>query len=340
MKKEILLSIAILLCGGVWAQNVTITGSKIEENDGQVDIIFNVGINRVKSNERITLTPVLRGGETTKRLEKITVVGRKRQITDKRRSVSQGVRAKRNKQIAYNITIPHESWMSEVSLTVEGTIESCCTERALASQALIKSTQIRDEIVVISQVEPVQTKPEPMVVELQAVAAVQEEVSLMIMFKQGGAIIDIALGDNARLLDQACELIAQTDSDRKPSSTKVVLTGTASPEGYIRLNDRLAQGRVDALLNYLRERTKIDVDSVEVVNVGEDWSGLRKMVEESQMQYKQEVLTIIDTVPVKEGRKKQLMDLKWGRPYNYMAEHFFPQLRCAGYIRVICETKK
>lgn len=57
------------------------------------------------------------------------------------------------------------------------------------------------------------------------------------------------------------------------------------------------------------------------------------------MQYKDEVLEIINTVPVMRGREKRLMDLKWGHPYNYMMDHFFPKLRNAGYIRIFYETK-
>lgn len=49
-----------------------------------------------------------------------------------------------------------------------------------------------------------------------------------------------------------------------------------------------------------------------------------------------EVLDILDHTPlwiyddkghIVDGRKKQLMDLQKGKPYNYMLEHFFPDLR-------------
>ena len=33
------------------------------------------------------------------------------------------------------------------------------------------------------------------------------------------------------------------------------------------------------------------------------------------------------TKDIVDGRKKQLMDLQKGKPYNYMLEHFFPDLR-------------
>lgn len=101
----------------------------------------------------------------------------------------------------------------------------------------------------------------------------------------------------------------------------------------------MASKRVQALQDYLKDKNNIDINIFKRVNFGEDWKGLRHLIEKSDMQYKTEVLAIIDNVPVMRGREKQLMDLKWGRPYNYMMEHFFPKLRNAGYIRVFYETK-
>ena len=63
---------------------------------------------------------------------------------------------------------------------------------------------------------------------------------------------------------------------------------------------------------------------------------LREQVAASDMAGRDEVLDILDHTPlwiydddnrIVDGRKKQLMDLQGGKPYNYMLEHFFPELR-------------
>lgn len=66
------------------------------------------------------------------------------------------------------------------------------------------------------------------------------------------------------------------------------------------------------------------------------WGMLREQVAASDMAGRDEVLDILDHTPlwiydddnrIVDGRKKQLMDLQGGKPYNYMLEHFFPELR-------------
>ncbi|MEG0163630.1 MAG: OmpA family protein, partial [Mucinivorans sp.] len=165
------------------------------------------------------------------------------------------------------------------------------------------------------------------------------EGALIIQFKQGSVVIDPSFGQNQKTIDKIREIIKTIESDSQTTLEKIVLAGASSPEGTAQQNDVLAQKRADALKQYLGVNVNTKANLFEVVNVGEDWTGLRQMVEASDMQYKSEVLEIMDKYSVKQGREKQLMDLKWGRPYNYMMEHFFPKLRSAGYIRVFYDSK-
>lgn len=61
--------------------------------------------------------------------------------------------------------------------------------------------------------------------------------------------------------------------------------------------------------------------------MGEDWEGLRHLVDVSDMPDRDKVLAIIDFVDLNMGREKQLMDLKGGVPYKWMLANLFPQLR-------------
>lgn len=90
-------------------------------------------------------------------------------------------------------------------------------------------------------------------------------------------------------------------------------------------------------------------DSGELVSVrgeGIGWGVLRQLVAVSDMLYKDEVLHILDNTPVwirdshgkiVDGRKKQLMDLRGGQPYNYMMENIFPEVRSS--LSTICYRK-
>ena len=47
----------------------------------------------------------------------------------------------------------------------------------------------------------------------------------------------------------------------------------------------------------------------------------------------------MDSVPIMKGREERLQRLKRGVPYRFLKEHFFPQLRRAGYIKVYYRMK-
>lgn len=62
------------------------------------------------------------------------------------------------------------------------------------------------------------------------------------------------------------------------------------------------------------------------------------------MDFRQQVLHIIDTAPGWDAKKKVgrlglLMEFNGGKPYHYMKQHFFPKLRNAGYIKVFYEAQ-
>lgn len=354
MKREILLSLGILFCTNCFSQNITITDSQIREKDDKVSVNFIVVTDKIKSDERLKLTPILFNGDKKTNLTSVILSGRNRSITDKRKSLSPGVRANKSQGMPYHVTVPYESWMSDVSLMIECQVENCCTERTLKPLMVVANKPIRHDVV-LPPITPIKVELSPIekldveipfLTPMKEYTAFQEtysdvmraEGALLVKFRQGKAVIDPSYEDNTASLEQVIKVLELIHADPNASVGKIVLAGTSSPEGSEKINKRLAQSRVKVLADYLRNQTNTDLDLVERVAVSEDWVGLRQMVEKSDMQYKQEVLAIIKKVPVMQGREKQLMDLKWGRPYNYMLQHFFPKLRNAGYIRVFYES--
>lgn len=355
MKKEILLSIGILFCVNSFAQNIKIDRHEIIEKNDTVSVSFTAVIDKIKSNERLTLTPVIYNGDSIKSLEPIIITGRNRAITDKRQLKAAGIPAIANQHIPYNANIPHESWMCDISLRIDRKIESCCNEQMLASLAVMQYKPIHYDVIVPERkiIKPELSPVKKTDNEIPFLAPISEyeifkentdvnraEGALILHFRSGENIIDPTFADNGKCLEQVRAIVALINADPNASVGKIVLSGASSPEGSTELNEQLARKRVDVLRNYLKENIRsINIDSVESVIIGEDWIGLRDLVEQSEMEYKTEVLEIIDNVPVMQGRKKQLMDLKGGRPYIYMKEHFFPKLRNAGCIRIFYESK-
>lgn len=352
MKREILLSLGILFCVNSFAQNIKIENQRVIERDDKVYVTFTLMAEKIKSNNRLVLTPVLYNGDKSKSLKPIVIAGRNRTIIDKRQLAPIALRTGKNQRIPYNITVSYEDWMSDISLRIDRKVESCCAEQVLSSQTIVQDRPIRYDVI-LPKIELINVELSPlkqMDIDLPFLAPISEYAAfkqhtdvmrakgaLIVRFGQGRNIIDPSYEDNAKSLEQIAKVLELIAEDTNASVGKIVLAGTSSPEGLAKFNDLLAQKRVQALRDYLNETTRMDIHLVESINVGEDWVGLRQMVEESDMQYKNEVLHIINTVSVMQDREKQLMNLKWGRPYTYMMEHFFPKLRNAGYIRIFYE---
>ena len=105
------------------------------------------------------------------------------------------------------------------------------------------------------------------------------------------------------------------------------ITGYASPEDTYKHNMVLSEQRAGGMRDYLHGRYGLPTEKVTAEGKGEDWEGLREAVGRSDMKAKDEVLDIIDTYDIFDGREKLLMDLRGGDPYRYMLEHIFPPLR-------------
>lgn len=140
---------------------------------------------------------------------------------------------------------------------------------------------------------------------------------VMPSFEQNGAEL--------RRIDGILRPVATDTTTYRVVKTNIV--GYASPEGTYAYNLSLSDRRATGMRDWLVEKYGMDKGDISTSGVGEDWVGLRDSVVHSDMEYKNEVLAIIDRYGIHEGREKHLMDLRVGRPYNYMMEHFFPSLR-------------
>ena len=153
-------------------------------------------------------------------------------------------------------------------------------------------------------------------------------MSCHLNYPQGSAKVQPDFQGNGEELFKLDRFIRRVLRDTLIYVDSIRLVGYCSIEGSYDLNDRLARNRVMGFKSYLdneyelSERYPIRIDWV-----AEDWESLRRMADTSQMDYRNEVLFLIDNTNVFEGREKKLMDLAGGDPYKYMLEVFFPGLR-------------
>ena len=151
--------------------------------------------------------------------------------------------------------------------------------------------------------------------------------SLAVYFRQGDAEFDPAYNRNA---ERCREFVQKVDKLRQLAGgrvAKVTIFASASPEGNMALNEKLAQNRAKNAINYLHNDLQFADSVVFIQIVTEDWEGLaRNAIADPDVPHKAQALEII-TNSQDPQRKENLKKLAGGAAWNYLYGKYFPQLR-------------
>jgi tetratricopeptide (TPR) repeat protein len=123
------------------------------------------------------------------------------------------------------------------------------------------------------------------------------------------------------------------EADRKEIN-RIEVSGYASPDGGMDLNEKLAQNRQKVAANFLKKDLKKNKVNNAVENniTAEDWEGFKKAVENSNMQDKDLVLRVLAMYNDPEEREAQIKNLS--SVYGTLADEILPALRRSRLILV------
>ena len=115
-------------------------------------------------------------------------------------------------------------------------------------------------------------------------------------------------------------------AERKEIS-KIEVSGYASPDGGMDLNEKLAQNRQKVAANFLKKDLKKNkvTTAVESSITAEDWQGFQQAVQNSNMQDKDLVLRVLAMYSDPEEREAQIKNLS--NVYGIIADEILPALR-------------
>jgi len=152
--------------------------------------------------------------------------------------------------------------------------------------------------------------------------------SCRFVYEQGSGVISSNLGDNAAELDKLSDFIRQAFAHPDYTVSRILLTGYSSIEGDYAHNEALSRERVEYFHAYLQVRhPELYRYPHNVAWVAEDWQGLSKLVRNSNLNERDEILEIIRKVRVYDDREALLMKLNGGHAYHIMKRTMFSQLR-------------
>lgn len=331
---------------------LTISEQSVERHGQDVVVTFKVTAaeDAVRSGEKVVVSPMLMPADQSSKLalEAFCVAG-----TQQQKVMRQKARlAKTEKPMAMIAAGETYTFMTVVDyndfpsrqycLSIDAQKIGCCSVKPCMSETYAFEVGPAMEPVVKEVVPYVaqarEMKPKFPFLRMVGTDA-GEERGVSVRFPVAKTELDPDFLSNVKALKDIEDAIRLVMGDDWAELHTIDIAGYASPEGNTKQNQQLSAGRAEALKGYIADKFGFSDDRFNVTAGGEDWSGLRALVEDSDMPYRDEVLDIIDNVP-QEQRQAKLKALAGGRPYRSMLDVMYPQLRDACYIRVWFSEKE
>lgn len=322
----------------------------------QVEMPVSVGDTKLKSDYCLVLTPVLKGeGGDSVVLQPVMFAGKRYQKYARRKARLSGTEwtglTAPDQEIDYKAEVDVLPWMKKgkVELVLHRECEGCCKVKTLSPVALADTryvppftpvqtpVQSRSVASRMAQKEPIlhpvdQYKPFDRTIPLRKL-----KHALYVHFPVEKWDLQEGFRENEQTLQRIVDIMQRIQADTTSKVTKIVIIGLASPEGPVKLNERLAQKRAEVLRDYVDQRVRMPQEVYELVNAGEAWADLRDVVAESNREDREEALRIIDEVENPDERERLIRKLNGGKLFAYLKQDVFADQRNSGYIYVYYE---
>ncbi|MCM1369584.1 MAG: DUF3868 domain-containing protein [Candidatus Amulumruptor caecigallinarius] len=334
IKKYLFTAVAVITLGfGAFAWDSPrygISGLEVKVEHGLVNL--NMQLNpknfHVKYNQNVEITPVLKSveGNDSVVFPSVIVAGRNSYYTIQREEAYKDflLRSGSGKMLNYKQSCEWRNWMERSRLELQEKVAGCCGK-------LKGDTE--EKPVASLDFTPVEFAP-----SFHYAAAAPEMVKERKI--EGKAYVNFPVNRTEiypDYLNNPVELRKITNSidsvRMNPDATvkQITLTGFASPEGPYLNNVRLAKGRTEAVMNYVKSQYSFSGSVFKTNSVPEDWEGLRDSVAHSILPDRAEILSFIDNGNVPVERRNDELRAKFPVSYAFLLKHVYPWLRHTNY---------
>lgn len=308
---------------------VSVENFNMNRNGKYLTVTMDIDLSEldVNSNRAVLLTPRLVNATDSIDLPSIGIYGHRRYYYYIRNGIStiSGDTEKSFKasnkpeQLEYDNHIPYEKWMDGATLQLHRSDWGCCQEILAEYEGLLG--RHREAFF-------------PELVFVQPKAEVMKSRSL-----SGSAYIDFPVDrteiypDYRRNTVELGKIQATIDSvrnDKDITITSVWLKGFASPESPYKHNTDLAIGRTAALKKHIGQLYHFADNIIQTDYEPEDWAGLRRYVERSNIDHRTEILAMIDS-DMEPDAKEAKIKRTYPQEYRFMLQNFYPALRHTDY---------
>lgn len=308
---------------------VSIENFNMNREGKYLTVEINLDLNKlnVDANRAVLLTPRLVNGTDSLDLPSVGIYGRRRyyyyvrngigSISGENETVYRA--AGKPDSVAYNNLAEYEDWMDGATLKFHRSDWGCCHEILAEYEGIVG--RHREAFF-------------PELVFVQPKAEVMKSRSL-----SGSAYIDFPVDqtviypDYRRNTVELGKIQATIDSvrnDKDITITSVWLKGFASPESPYKHNTDLAIGRTAALKKHIGQLYHFADNIIQTDYEPEDWVGLRRYVEQSNIDHRTEILVMIDS-DMEPDAKEAKIKRTYPEEYRFMLQNFYPALRHTDY---------
>lgn len=308
---------------------VSVENFNMNRNGKYLTVTMDIDLSEldVNSNRAVLLTPRLANGTDSIDLPSVGIYGRRRYYYYIRNGIStiSGETEKSFKasdkpgQLEYDNHIPYENWMDGATLKFHRSDWGCCQEILAEYEGLLG----RHREVFFPELVFVQPKAE--VLKSRSLSG-----SAYIDFPVNRTVIYPDYRRNTVELGKIQATIDSVRSDKDVTITSVWLKGFASPESPYKHNTDLAIGRTAALKKHIGQLYHFADSVIRTDYEPEDWAGLRRYVEQSDMNHRSEILAMIDS-DMEPDAKEAKIKRTYPDEYRFMLKKFYPALRHTDY---------
>lgn len=162
--------------------------------------------------------------------------------------------------------------------------------------------------------------------DFQKVIEEKIEADIMFLINQTNVRADQI---NTAAMKEFNGAVKEASEDAHRQIREINISSYASPDGGVKLNTRIAEGREKNTKKYL-DKTLQDNDIEEYGNLtsdftAQDWEGFKKLVSESNIQDKDLILSVLSMYKDPEEREREIRNLS--SVFDQLAQQILPQLR-------------
>lgn len=318
-----------------------------------------VGDVKLSTNDRVVVKPVLRSAEGEEMaLPMLEFAGKQnKKYFDRKAALDKTERLAvyaPDDTVDYVQEIAVEPWMrrSELTVVMMRDFEDCCTVTPIAPVTVAQTKYVEpvkptfDPVIPHISVAEVLAKSNPIMIPMEEYKPYNPDVplrkmknALFVHFHVNKANIDTTYRENKATLHRILDLIAQVNADTLSEVKKVRIIGLASPEGPVKFNQKLSEKRALALKDYLFDNgAELDEDAIELIAGGEAWADLLDVIEESDLEGKDELIESLRNAEDPNNREVLLRRHNRGKSYRYLVQSVFADQRNSGYIQVFYDA--